>query len=991
MNRMRVSQTMGFAGVAAATLILVGLTWFGTFSATRSQRTEAEARVEAREANQAALFAEQVQVDLLEVNQTLRLLAHAWETDPDHFHLVSWRNDIVLLNTIGPDLFIADEHGIVRDASVPELVGTDIQSLDYFRALSERIVDDNEAFISPTTMGKLVRLWHMNVARPLHRRDGSFAGVIVAGLRTNAVGKFYRMANIGTHGMIAVVGLDQGNLRFAQGPNPIYPGTSVAGSDMFKAMEADPDSVWVGRTALDGIERVHGFHRVADRDMAVVVAVDRDEAMHPTNRWVMTAYLFAGGITALLLVLAAIVMHAIRAAHRRGAALAHEHAVLASANTELELAKARADDKTMRLEATLAGMSDGVAMVDGDLQLVEWNPRFPEVASVPSAILRVGLPMEDIVRAQAEAGVFGNADIEAEVTRRVEALRAGDYAATVERSRPDGRVVELRRNRLPDGGFVTLYTDITARRESVSALREANALAESATKAMSRFVAIVSHEIRTPLNALLNSLSLLADSGMAATQQGLLDMARQSGDALLALINDVLEMSRMEVGQLALRPSLFALRPLIESTIEMFGAQAAERRIALRLSIGQGVPDELYEDPGRLRQVLINLLSNAVKFADAGEVRVMADLVPHGDARTLRLAVRDRGPVIPDASRARLFEPFSRLEDSGDAAPLGTGLGLTICRHLVARMGGEIGCSVWTVGDRDAGNEFWLTLPIKRAPEEVRPAATRPDAQLRRGLPRTRILLVEDILANQFVIATPLRREGHMVDVASNGPEAISAAANRPYDLILMDIFMPGMSGLEATRRIRGLGGPAAVVPIVALTANAGADDQAACTAAGMNGMLGKPVTLRELLDAIAHHVWPNRPDHQPIATADTPAEPAVSPVLSSARLDELRATLPADTLANLVEECLFDLSERLTLLLGAVQRRDTDQIIAHVHAMAGMSAEYGMSMLETRLRALVQATRETPEALGPRAEELEAELFRAATALREAFHIEMV
>ena len=280
MNRMRVSQAMGFAGVAAATLVLVGLTWFGTFSATRSQRSEAEARVEAREANQAALFAEQVQVDLLEVNQTLRLLAHAWETDPDHFHLVSWRNDIVLLNTIGPDLFIADEHGIVRDASVPELVGTDIQSLDYFRALSERIVDDNEAFISPTTMGKLVRLWHMNVARPLHRRDGSFAGVIVAGLRTNAVGKFYRMANIGTHGMIAVVGLDQGNLRFAQGPNPIYPGTSVAGSDMFKAMQADPDSVWVGRTALDGIERVHGFHRVADRDLAVVVAVDRDEAMH---------------------------------------------------------------------------------------------------------------------------------------------------------------------------------------------------------------------------------------------------------------------------------------------------------------------------------------------------------------------------------------------------------------------------------------------------------------------------------------------------------------------------------------------------------------------------------------------------------------------------------------------------------------------------------------------------------------------------------------
>ena len=349
--------------------------------------------------------------------------------------------------------------------------------------------------------------------------------------------------------------------------------------------------------------------------------------------------------------------------------------MLASANTELELAKARADDKTMQLEATLAGMSDGVAMVDGDLRLVEWNPRFPEVAGVPSSILRVGLPMEDIMRAQAEAGVFGEVDIEAEVARRVGALRAGrlcrhrrtlatgrqgDGAAAQPAARRRLRHALHRHHRAP---------------QTVSALREANALAEAATRAMSRFVAIVSHEIRTPLNALLNSLSLLADSGMAATQQVLLDMARQSGDALLALINDVLEMSRMEVGQLALRPSLFALRPLIESTIEMFGAQAAERRIALRLSIGQGVPDELYEDPGRLRQVLINLLSNAVKFADAGRgagdgraaSRTASEHAPPGGARprsghSRRRAApgcSNRSPAWKTAATQRLSAPGS--------------------------------------------------------------------------------------------------------------------------------------------------------------------------------------------------------------------------------------------------------------------------------------------------------------------------------------------
>ena len=298
------------------------------------------------------------------------------------------------------------------------MVGSEVRDRDYFRALSERIFDDGKMFIRPSTIGALVRQWHMNLARPLHHRDGSFAGVIVAALRINAVGKFYHMADIGTHGVIAIVGLEEGRLRFALGANPIDPGTSIADSDMFKAMKAAPDSTWLGRTALDGIVRVHGFHRVADRDLAVVVAVDRDEACRQ-QRVGHHRLSVRQRHHALLLLLAALVVYAIRAAHRREAALNRERAVLASANTELELAKAMADDKTMHLEATLAGMTDGVAMVDADMRLVEWNPRFPELAGVPGAILRVGLPLQDIIRAQAAAGVFGDVDVEAEVIRRI--------------------------------------------------------------------------------------------------------------------------------------------------------------------------------------------------------------------------------------------------------------------------------------------------------------------------------------------------------------------------------------------------------------------------------------------------------------------------------------------------------------------------------------------------------------------------------------------
>lgn len=259
-------------------------------------------------------------------------------------------------------------------------------------------------------------------------------------------------------------------------------------------------------------------------------------------------------------------------------------------------------------------------------------------------------------------------------------------------------------------------------------------------------------------------------------------------------------------------------------------------------------------------------------------------------------------------------------------------------------------------------------------------------------MPRTRILLVEDILANQLVTATQLRREGHLVDIASSGPEAISVAASRPYDLVLMDIFMPGMDGLETTQRIRGLGGPAAHVPIIALTASVDAEGEAQCLDAGMSGMLGKPVCLADLLDVIARYVWPYRSDARAAEAAAGAEFGGEAPdVLSASRLDELRATLPADTLAGLVEECLVELSERVGLLQDALRQDAADAIFAQAHAMAGTAAEYGMAALELRLRTLMRVLRDQPAAAAGIGEELEVDIARAAEALREALRIEMV
>jgi len=991
MNLRTTPRQLGLGAIVAASLVLISLTWLGTLHAVRSHRTEAEARLEANVASQVALFAQQVRMSLLEVDEELRTLTHAWESDPEHFRLLSWRNQLVLLNEISPDLILVDKRGRIVDGTTSELVGSDVSDTDYFRALAKRRADDGSLFVGPSTIDRVLPEWHMSFARPLRYRDGSFAGVIVAMLRASTLSRFYNVGNIEANDLVAIFGMEQGVLRFIMGPTSASPGSSIADSEMFKAMRASPDSVWVGRMVPGEIERVHGFRLIAGYNLGVVAAIGLGEAMHATEVWASDAYLFAGGITLLLVLLAFSLSYAARTAGRREAVLDDERRVLAEANAELARAKASADARSGQLQATIAGMSDGVAMTDSKMQLVAWNDRFPEIASVPKDLLRVGLPMEDILRAQASIGIFGDVDVEAEVARRMAILRTGTYPRAIERTAPDGRVVELRRNALPDGGFVTLYSDITAHRESVDALRQANALAAAATKAMSRFVAIVSHEIRTPLGALLNSLRLLADGGMTGAHRVLAETAQRAGEALSALINDILEMSRMEAGQLTLRPGVFALRPLIESAMEIFSAQAAERRMALRLNIARGVPSELYEDPGRLRQILLNLLSNALKFAAPGEVRVVVEILSNGSEPRLRLAVRDRGPVIPAPSRAHLFEPFFQLEDRHAPASVGAGLGLTICRHLVGLMEGEIGCRAWQLGSHDAGNEFWLTLPIRPMPSDAAAAPFPAVSSQQRWLPRTRILLVEDILANQMVTATLLRREGHQVDVASNGQEAVSAVATSPYDLVLMDIFMPGMSGLEAVRQIRALGGPAETMPIVALTANICLEDQAACAAAGMNDVLAKPASLRDLLDVIARYVWPHRSEPLPGRQDSVPARPAVSPVLSPTRLEELRTSLPADTLVNLIETCVAELSDRLELLREAVEQMDHERVHSTAHAMAGMAAGYGMASLEARLRAVKQTACQEPNSLMTSVDDVAAELRRTVEALREALGTELV
>ncbi len=647
-----------------------------------------------------------------------------------------------------------------------------------------------------------------------------------------------------------------------------------------------------------------------------------------------------------------------RQARRRGIKLARDSAALAAAYAELEAAKTSAEAKSVQLEATLSGMSEGVIMLDADWRLLQWNDRFPDVSGVPREVLRVGVSMEEMIRAQAIAGEFGEVDLETMPRERMQKLRACQGTVATDRVRPNGRILEVRRTSLPGGGFVALYSDITARKLAEAAQREARRIADAAVEQKAQFVAMVSHELRVPLNAVVSCLALLDQSGLTEHQRDLAEMARQAGGTLLDLVSDILELSKMGAGRMVLRPADFELTGLLEGVCDMFRAPAAARSMRLELHIDPEVPLRLHADPGRLRQILMNFIGNACKYSRPGTVAIRAETRDADGVPMLRLAVCDQGPRIPEQQARSLFVPFTQLDYAREAGAAGTGLGLAICEQLTRLMGGRIGleptaCGNDPRGGPPGGNEFWVTVPLVPAHLTGWPDGIE-ISRLQRPARRASVLLVEDVASNRMLTAALLRRDGHRVDMAATGAEALALVACRPYDIVFMDLLMPGMDGCETTRRIRAMPGPEGRLPIVALTARDMHDNADEFRGAGMNMLLAKPVRPAELSEALAAMVWPVTAH---LAAAPTAA--AVPPALvDTVRLMDLQRGLPDGLFAVLVEQCFGDAAERLLVLRRALVAGDSSAVARAAHALAGMAGSYGLAALERRMRMVMAAAK---------------------------------
>ncbi len=535
----------------------------------------------------------------------------------------------------------------------------------------------------------------------------------------------------------------------------------------------------------------------------------------------------------------------------------------------------------------------------------------------------IGAPFKDCFTdpSRAEAGI-----------KRVLAEKSvTDYELTVRARDGKQTVVSYNattfydRGRTLNGVFASAR-DVTERKRVEAELQQAKAAAESASRTKSDFLASMSHEIRTPMNAIMGIADLLAKTPLSAQQDKYVQIFRRSGDNLLNLINDILDLSKVEAAQLDLERTGFSLADHLEKVTEMVAPRADEKGLTLECTIAPGVANDLVGDPTRLRQVLLNLLGNAVKFTEKGRVWLKVESDADAAVPTaLRFTVSDTGIGIPGHKLSRVFERFTQADSSTTRRFGGSGLGLTISKRLVELMGGRI----WATSELGRGSVFAFAVPFEIWAAANRPVAVTVGAGAQPPLPPLRILMAEDSPDNCTITLAYLEHTPYQVDVAETGVVACRMFKAGHYDLVLMDRQMPAMDGLTATRTIRAWekANGRRPTPIIALTASALKGDRETCLAAGCTAYLTKPIKEDVLLQAIKDYSAPL-----------DPPEPEAEPKPGRSRA--------AKRLVERTPAYLQNCRDNVVLMHAALDRDDFGAVILLGHNLSGTGGAFGFQAI---------------------------------------------
>jgi len=1027
-------------------LAMIALIWGSVAYHLDVERTRARQAAVQNTGNLVRSFEEYTVRSIREVDKSLLLLRTAFEKNPEEFDLAAFTASPYFLNDLTLQVALIGSTGKMLSSNIGAVTSSvDLSDREHFRVHATGTED--VLFISRPVLGRASGKWSVQLTRRLRRPDGAFAGVIVASLDPGHLARFYEAIDVGTNGAITLIGRD-GIVRARGGPGAAL-GLDMSDTSLMRDMRAAPHGWTPSRSAADGLDRLVSWREVRGFPLFVTVSVPEQEIYAAVTVKERELRLSAAGMT--LLIGFAI---ALSARHRTR---------LSSARGALAESERHASQKSAELQATLANMSQGIMMVDANRTVAVINRRAVDLLGLTTEFLHSRPRFDDILRWQWEHGEFDSEGTALD-EKTLAFIRTGGIAAeyqVYERARPDGSVLEIRSIPLAGGGVVRTYTDITERVRTQQALARARDEAEAASRARTSFLAMMSHEMRTPLNGVIGMANLLIDTPLDDEQARFVSTLKASGEHLLMIISDILDLSKLEADRLELEDIPFDLEATVGTVLEIVAPAAREKSLFMVAHIAPDVPRHVRGDPAVLRQVLLNLVGNAVKFTPSGQVEVRVARGPESEDGRLHLSfeVHDTGIGIAADKLSALFHEFSQLDGSISRRFGGTGLGLAISRRLVERMGGwvsvdsEIGrgstfrCIVVLAPIEDERPQPLLAgtpVMVVSADDRARPAlaalleaagatviqAADPQEAIAacvRLMPRTvlvdeslgdgvaacrdgiraldmptpprfvmvaglgprgarvpvrpagidrtiawpvtgsvlagavagtdapaalpvaadqvavargrRILLAEDNRTNRLVVGTILEKLGHTVHAVEDGRAALEAVQREPYDLVLMDVMMPEMDGYAACRAIRALPGTAAQLPIVALTANALPEDEAAARAAGMSDFATKPITRARLQQIVASAC--------PASDAPAPATAPVRDAIDRSTLDRFVDELGVDMAREIIAVFLRDTQARLAVmpdLLG-----DRPRLSREAHSLKSAAATLGLSGLAKR------------------------------------------